>query len=136
MRTSRTAQSPRRRRHDRVIEIGPGSRLRSGGKKTSPPTTPDSRTDRHRLDVSGSNAERLPARKKAAGSSPASRSKILEGQWQKARRLAREIESLLERDCSTPLNADGLAKLNELRLELNLTNDVIHQYELQLKAAS
>ena len=112
----------RRRRADRavrhdgeVIEIGTGSRRRSQGKAEGKTCSAKTGTDRHRNRCAGEI--------------------VLGNQIEKAARLEREIRELLAVQDGGRVMADQTTeKLRELTIELNLTRDVIHEYELRLRA--
>ena len=123
---------------NKVIQFGTGSRGRSNGKEVSP-GDPEVRTARHQLSGGSSTVEHRTPKAKAASSTLAPRSSALctlENQRQKAARLEREISQLLEAYPVCDLPARVSEKLRELRRELEMTRDVIHEYELRLAAVS
>jgi hypothetical protein len=125
-----------------IVEIGTGSRNRSEGKKEAlpPVASPEHhRTVRHRLSGGSSTVEHRTPKAKAASSTLAPRSsalQTLENQRQKAARLEREIREIFSCYAGSELPQHKIDQLRQLRNELNLTRDVIHEYELRQKAVS
>jgi hypothetical protein len=122
---------------NKIVEFGTGSRNRSSGKEASPGDRTD-RTVRHQLSGGSSTVEHRTPKAKAASSTLAPRSsalRTLENQRQKAARLERWISCTLELFPSR-IPQHVQEKLREQRNELEMTRDVIHEYELRLKAVS
>jgi hypothetical protein len=105
----------------KILEFGAGrpaetgSRNRSCNEKDSPPKPLERSTVRHRELSSAMRS--------------------LENQLAKAERLRKEIGNILGAYTGGNFPEHTQLKLEELTLELRVTHEVIHEYELRLKAA-